>query len=400
LASLAKIWRLLQESVEVETTFQQIAIELNSFGPRPDQARRIKRMLFRLPEAAFADLAEPTEVLEFLTRPSVARTVAPEDAALEKWAERAWRIDPDVVLDLYLDSDRNASKLDLATVIVRAAEPISLSNVASRAPILAGEILSLQHGKQWWRSWADLPVDDMVATLNAMSPGVIDEPTALLICTALLSMVSDNAERVWKTLTSIDSTLAVRAIVDALGSDLGRVPSWRKNLKPHSGELLEILSRHPTLAVLQVLVEVLEPEQRVLRLGLRAWKGLDSPSAIRSLRRGAALLFLTGLNEPQPLGNPLFARIYLQLRARLADTAAKEEWSILSKHLVGARDDWDRCKRLAKTVAKETELFGPDGEEFLKRIERVNRGAAVQLRSEAESSASGKKKFLGIELPW
>lgn len=398
--SLARTWRVLHEPTDVPTLFRTIEAELKQLGPRQEHGRRVKRTLFRLPKAAIAPLASPSVVLEALTGPSFAAAVAPEDATIQGWAEKAWQDDPATVLSLYKDPARSSFKFELGNAIVNAAAPTDLAVIARAAPDLAGLLLSHRGNRAWWSAWASLGLPDMVASTASAPQGWFGEATARLACDALVESSTVDAIRAWEHLATLDGALAVRSVVRSLAAHPQQEPRWRSALNSRVAELVDLLSSGPPAEHLRVLAEALEPQPQILHLGLRPWTPLDSRAALSALRRGGALLFLAGLADPDGATLPFFARLYALVYTRLANTPASEEWSVLSRRLAGSEGDWDRCRRLAKTAAKKTHISGPNEARLITEVERVDRIAALHLRAEVEARAHGKRKILGFEPPW
>jgi GTPase-associated protein 1 len=398
--SLTRIWRLLNEPTDLHTLFETIDREVSQLGPRPEQARRLKRALFRLPTAAVASLSPPSIVLEALLRPSLHAALAPEDVPIEPWVENAWNEDPEAVLSLYENPLYSASASELGEAIIQVATPSDLITMALMSPELAGLLLSSRQSDEWWSAWAALAPSDMINTVAHLLEGSFDLATAQLACRALVASSTSDALHVWERIATFDEPLAVRSVVRSLAIQPDHVRTWQSVLSSHMKELVDILSSNPTESELGVLAEVLEPMPAVVQLGLWPWTPLDHEKWRDALHRGVALLFLAGVASSDRNTVPFFARIYAVLYARLANTSATEEWSILSGRLSGSKDDWDRSKRLARTVLKKAKLTDSEMSLFLVEVEHINHGAADRLRTEAETGAHGKRRILGIDLPW
>jgi GTPase-associated protein 1 len=372
MSALTRIWlAIYHDRLSPLDTLDRLRIELLALGPRPVQMRRLKRSIFRLPNAVLERVMAPKFVLRAVTSDLIASTLTPDDASITGWAKSAWNSSPGDVVDTYVaalgrDSEVKLPKPDasaaevapdeLRQTIIEIAAPSDLEEIATRAPSLLIPILMERTDSAWWLAWTLLPDEAISYSLAvAQQHGAhVTLEMAERACAALIGseLPANRAAEVWELLAAQDGRLAVEGLVAALSSAPRKVHQWRPVLSGHVDSMIAVVDAGPPDAWLAVLAELMPPTREVMSRGTRPWLRLANPEQLANLRRGLGLLMLLGLKERSP--DPAFiAVVYAHVYRRLAEEDATDEWRLLGAELPGSQNDWDRCGRLAQAVARK-----------------------------------------------
>ncbi len=339
-------FRLLDEpGTAVVDRFVRLLLEADA--AQPDRLRRLKRRTLGFERGFPRWRADPMTVLAELATGQLGDSVLRADASLERWIPLWWNIDPARAVDLIgaarsteldVPVEHRTAREGLADAFASSASslitPETLVVAARMAPDAARAALWERASEPMWREWVHLPNRSWF--LDHPHDGTVFEP-------------------------------AVRAA------------------RPHPDALRDLLRKHPD-AVLELVDEIVRMPRREddeidppkdankrlkqmlengdVRSGaiLRIADVEDVPQMVRDDALAAATMSpdLVGtvaayavarFSQDDTLvkhGAVAFARLY----DALASSDASPTWEKLSK-VVGDRNSWDRCGRLAQDFAKQ-----------------------------------------------
>lgn len=372
LAALTCIWlALAADASSTAEVMPLLGDEIRQLAPQPRRMRRLKRFLFRPPEAAVAVKVSPVRVLRELVAGPLATAVATEDVLIGRWTELVWSRSPATALATYRAAPvasanprreggqsavAETARLEVGGAIADICQPVDMPTVARVAPELILSILRRRLDGELWQAWMQLPNRDIRVTLGtgASQGATLATSFAIAACRALetATLPLSRVRAVWELLLERDRRGAVGALIAVLGSEaMQSVGRWHDLLLVQGPALAALLMDGLPVGQLMVIAEVIEPDEGVVRMGLQPWEPLCKSERLNELTRGLAVLMVVGLSYSDWRA-PSVGRVFAHLYERFSSAEATKEWELLCAHTKLQSYDWDRCRRLTEQLAR------------------------------------------------
>lgn len=358
LALLTTTWTAVRGGASPTDVLESVTVQ----APKPNGLRRLKRGLLRGPKPLLS-AADPVLTLRTLATPGVGDRILAEDADVEAWAGRAWQADRRVIGRLAghrrdgpvaapQDPDRPetaaaAVPRSALAVLLERAVPADLVALAADAPPAAALVLARQRDPDWWAAWADLPDGGKALADVAMR----DEPTATLATAALLKRPDGAAA--WRALGGRSKT-AVLGLLSAAASIGEPLPEeWAAALASAWDVVLAQVDEGLPAILLAVAADAVPHAPSPPRLNWPAWQALAAaaPLWVGSPVR-AAVVLAAALSGDGPEADAAVAAAFSRLHGAFSQGTGDDAWRVVQPSLPGRADDWDRCRRLERGVAK------------------------------------------------
>lgn len=341
-----------------------IVRRVTSQAPRAASMRRLKRALLEPDHGLLCDFPA-ADVLWAIAADDVSEHVLLDDSSLGTWAIRTWHDDADPVLvlidrwrrassreehmnfvvdDANQGSVRAAGQESLERVVVDAAEPRHLELIVEYDPALAATVLSQRSGTDWWGAWARLPA---AAFEPLLATGHLDgSPRLTEAVRALLSVPSGPFR--WR---AVRDQVGVRAVVELL-SHPGFDEAFSGVLSERPELVFAALAAGLSASQIAVAWDALGRLEVFRAAGFARLLPLAQAEALwREEPRRAVLLFVSALDSEANIANHVVARAYACIYDAFARNEAWDVWWLLSRALSERREDWDRCRWLARAAA-------------------------------------------------
>lgn len=327
-------------------------------APEPSGLRRLKRELLRGPNPLLSN-ADPVTTLRSLATAGVGDRIMAEDADVDAWAARAWHADRRAVLRLARPQPGVVGATGqpqtaaaavpgaaLAVVLDRAVAA-DLGSLVVEAPSVAEAVLAQHHEPDWWDAWAFLPDGGRALAHVAMS----DESKADLAASALLKR-RDGAST-WKTLRD-NSGAAILGLLSAAAKTGKPLPEeWAAALGSAGDSLFAEIEEGLPAPMLAVAADAAPYAPAVTPLAWRAWKALAAADRLwRDSPVRAAVVLTAALKGDGSDADAAAAAAFSQLHKVFSRGQADDAWRVIQPSLPGRADDWDRCRRLERGIAK------------------------------------------------
>lgn len=396
---LARLWMAANTPLLSSGLLREALEVVETIGPRHNQARRLKRALFRQPGSSLLNSVDPSRVLEAVASLASAGVVDPEDVAFNYWVLRVWELQPETVLGVLDRVSSQELRLTMSESVASAARPSDTTLLAQRAPDVLLAALGRDDGREKWC--------DQLATLSPSTLGDLSaawkelaDSDVLSACVVALARHDRLLEPLgWREFVSnLPFGLFLQPTVAALAEDDSWDPGWRRAILRLKVREVDLLAATQTPREIATVADLVEPSAELLRVGIAPWSDLV-PQHIERLRSGLAVVFLAYVTAPSAQHTSAAASVYALLHQRLAAGGALDAgWAILRERLEGDRDDWDRCMRLARTLAKAAKKLPESSQrEILTETWRLDMRAGAALAT-AMSPKKGKWKIFGFDM--
>lgn len=327
-------------------------------APEPSSLRRLKRELLRGPNSLLSD-ADPVQTLRSLATPGIGDRILAEDAAVDVWAARAWQADRRAVLRLSVHRAHAVAATGqpqtaaaavpgaALTVVLDRAVAADLGMLVAEAPSVAEAVLAQHREAEWWEAWAGLPDGGTALAHVAMG----DKAKADLAATALLKH-RDGAST-WTTLGG-HSGVAILGLLSAAARTGKALPEqWAVALGSAGDNLIAQTEEGLPAPMLAVAADAMPYAHSVTRVQWSAWKALAVDDQLwRKSPVRAAVVLAAALRGQGSEADAAAAAAFSQLHKVFSKSQAEDAWRVIHPSLPGRADDWDRCRRLERGVAK------------------------------------------------